>query len=123
MSNSTQKSASKSKSARTVSRSQTAGSAISGSTGKQSVKVMFADGHSVWGTLREYSASGATVNVTGVDCVFPNVTLVEADIDGNFNEHLTASAISPEQLPPASMQVRLGLLCPHSFSNYAASLQ
>ena len=123
MSNSAQRSPIKKTSRSSASRVQATGPAVSRPLGNHTVKVMFADGQSLWGTLQSYDPSGATVNLTGVRCIFPNVNLVEAQIDGNFNEHLTANAVPPDQIPPASMGVRLGLLCPQSFSDYAASLQ
>lgn len=123
MSNSAQKSPIKKTSRSPDSRVQGARPAVLGPSSKLTVKVMFADGQAVWGTLQSYDAFGATVNLTGVLCPFSYVSLVEAQIDGNFNEHLTATAVAPDQVPPASMGVRLGLLCPQSFSDYAASLQ
>jgi len=123
MSNSAQRSPIKKTSRSSTSRVPGAGPAVLGPFSNHTVKVMFADGQSLWGTLQSYDPSGATVNLTGIRCVFPNVNLVEAQIDGNFNEHLTANAVPPDQVPPASMGVRLGLLCPQSFSDYAASLQ
>lgn len=123
MSNSTQRSPIKKTSRSSTSRVPTAGPAVSRPLGNHTVKVMFADGQSLWGTLQSYDPFGAIVNLTGVRCGFPNVNLVEAQIEGNFNEHLTANVVPPEQVPPASMGVRLGLLCPQSFSDYAAGLQ
>lgn len=122
MSNSTQRSPIKKTSRSSAGRVQAAGPTVPRPLGNHTVKVMFADGQSIWGALQSYSPSAAIVNLTGVLCSFPHVSLVEADIDGNFNEHLTAPAVSPEQVPPASVSVRLGLLCPQSFSDYAASL-
>lgn len=124
MSNSAQKSPIKKTSRSAASRSPAAGSTLSRPLGNHAVKVMFADGQSIWGALQSYDSFGATVNLTGVLCSFPHVSLIEADIDGNFNEHLHAPAVSPEHVQTvAGMGVRLGLLCPQSFSDYAASLQ
>lgn len=123
MSNSAQRSPIKKTSRSSASRVQATGPAVSRPLGNHTVKVMFADGQSLWGTLQSYDPSGAIVNLTGVQCPFSYVNLVEAQIEGNFNEHLTANAVPPDQIPPASMGVRLGLLCPQSFSDYAASLQ
>lgn len=123
MSNSAQRSPIKKTSRSPAGRVSGAGPAVLGPSSKLTVKVMFADGQSLWGTLQSYNPTGATVNLTGVLCPFSCVSLVEAQIDGNFNEHLTATAVPPDEVPPASMGVRLGLLCPQSFSDYAASLR
>jgi len=111
-----------------TSRSTPAGSeatrpAVPGPARKHTVKVMFADGQSIWGSLQEYSSSGVSVNLTGVSCFFPNVSLVEVDIEGNFNEHLTAPAVPVSAFQTLGSMLTLGLLCPKSFSDYCADLQ
>jgi hypothetical protein len=123
MSNGAQRSPIKKTSRSTSAGVPTARPAVPGPARKLTVKVMFADGQSLWGTLQEYTASGVRVNLTGVYCFFPNVALVEAQAEGNFNEHLTATAVAPESLAAISKEVRVGLLCPQSFSDYSASLQ
>lgn len=82
---------------------------------------MFADGQSVWGRLMDYTETGVVVDLTGIVCRFDHVPLVEVlDTDQGFNYHLTAPKVPADSLGTRAAMNDIGLLCPHSFSDYIA---
>lgn len=120
MSNSTPRSTSKTKSTGTHAGKPGTRPEIQGDT-LRVVKVMFADGQSVWGRLMDYTETGVVVDLTGIVCRFDHVSLVEVqDTDQNFNYHLTAPKVTTESLGSRAAAPDIGLLCPHSFSDYVA---